>query len=706
MRSLCSRRYWGIGILVMAVTSSAFAAERGMTPRDVAGLDYVGSALISPDGSRIAYTISRPQDPYRDYAEYEAGYEDGGPKTELHVMNVADGSSTAYMTTGSFGGLKWTPDGSALSFTAKRGDDENRCLYVLPLSGGEARRVLAHETDIGDYSWHPGGRSVAFIAGPKEDKQKKELKKKGFKAEVYEEELHSHSVWIGDLSDGFNPHRKVGIEGNVLSVEWSPSGDRLLTKVSPTPLIDDEYMATRIRVVSPETGDVITRIENPGKLGSVEWSPDGRNVAMISAADINDPSEGRLMVVSSDGGEMRDLIPNYPGHIKSIAWQGNGTLMFVGDQGCETVFGEVNIDGSELNTFVGPGGVILESMSLAKVGNAAAFVATSPTHYRELFYLTQGDQAPKRMTVTNPWLSEIEFGEQSVVKYKARDGMELEGILIKPVNHEPGTRVPCIVCVHGGPEAHESNGWQTHYSRPGQVAAAKGFAVFYPNYRGSTGRGVAFSKLSQGRYGLEEFDDVVDGVKHLVEMGLVDDDRVGITGGSYGGYASAWGATALTEHFAASVMFVGISEQFSKFGTTDIPNEMHLVHSRTWPWKDEELFRRSSPIAYAEQARTPILIMHGKDDTRVHPSQSMVLYRYLKTLGNVPVRLVFYPGEGHGNRKAGARLDYNLRMMRWMEHYLAPGNHRNDAPPPSELDYGLPEKKKDDNKEDGKAAAA
>ena len=150
-------------------------------------------------------------------------------------------------------------------------------------------------------------------------------------------------------------------------------------------------------------------------------------------------------------------------------------------------------------------------------------------------------------------------------------------------------------------------------------------------------------------------------------------------------------------------MFVGISEQFSKFGTTDIPNEMHLVHSRTWPWKDAELFRRSSPITHADKARTPILIMHGKNDTRVHPSQSMILYRYLKTLGQVPVRLVFYPGEGHGNRKAGARLDYNLRMMRWMEHYLAPGDHRNDAPPPHELDYGLPEKKKDEKKEEAEA---
>ena len=140
------------------------------------------------------------------------------------------------------------------------------------------------------------------------------------------------------------------------------------------------------------------------------------------------------------------------------------------------------------------------------------------------------------------------------------------------------------MAVHGGPESHDKNGWLTSYSDPGQMGAARGYAVFYPNYRGSTGKGVDYSKLGQGDYAGKEFDDLVDMKTHLVEMGLVDSKRVGITGGSYGGYASAWGATKLTEHFAASVMFVGIANQLSKFGTTDISNEMHLVHARSYPW--------------------------------------------------------------------------------------------------------------------------
>jgi dipeptidyl aminopeptidase/acylaminoacyl peptidase len=224
------------------------------------------------------------------------------------------------------------------------------------------------------------------------------------------------------------------------------------------------------------------------------------------------------------------------------------------------------------------------------------------------------------------------------------------------------------------------------------MAAARGFAVFYPNYRGSTGRGVEFSKLGQADYAGGEFNDLVDAVEHLVASGLVEKSKVGVTGGSYGGFATAWCSTALTEHFAAGVMAVGISHHISKFGTTEIPNEMYLVHGRKYPWDDWNWFLERSPIRHAEKGRTPLLILHGKDDTRVHPSQSQELYRHLKTHGNVPVRLVWYPGEGHGNRNAAARLDYLLRTLRWFEHYLqGPGGD----PPPYELDY-TPYKPKED----------
>jgi dipeptidyl aminopeptidase/acylaminoacyl peptidase len=217
------------------------------------------------------------------------------------------------------------------------------------------------------------------------------------------------------------------------------------------------------------------------------------------------------------------------------------------------------------------------------------------------------------------------------------------------------------------------------------VAAAKGYRVFYPNYRGSTGRGTEFAMAGQGDAGGAEFDDVIDGVDHLIAEGLADRDRVGITGGSYGGYFSAWAATRHTERFRAAVMGVGISNHVSKAGTTDIPNEMELVHWRTTLERSPELYVERSPVKFAAQAKTPLLILHGKGDQRVDPGQSMEMYRALQRNGKVPVRLVYYPRDGHGNRNAASRYDWHLRMLRWFDHFLM-GDGK-DLPPHA-LDYG------------------
>ncbi|MCA1778587.1 MAG: prolyl oligopeptidase family serine peptidase, partial [Xanthomonadaceae bacterium] len=282
---------------------------------------------------------------------------------------------------------------------------------------------------------------------------------------------------------------------------------------------------------------------------------------------------------------------------------------------------------------------------------------------------------------------DVALARREVVRYPARDGLEIEGILFYPMDYVENRRYPLILNVHGGPESHYSDGWLTRYSQPAQHAAAKGYFMFFPNYRGSTGRGVEFSLTSQGRPAMEEFDDLIDGVDHLIERGLVDADRVGITGGSYGGYATAWGATVYSERFAAAVMNVGLSNQIAAFGTSDIPWEFNLVHLGKWPWQDWSLFQQASPLYHVTKAGTPILILHGDADPRVDPTQSRMFYRFLTLQDNPPpVRLVLYPGEGHGNRRAASQYDFSLRLMRWMDHYLI---GEGGEPPPYQLDYGL-----------------
>ncbi len=666
------------GLMVPSATARA-VPENVLTPHSVAKLRQVGEVAISPDGSLIAYTLSVPRTPGKD--------EDGGAWSELFVIASQGGQPRPFVTGRTdVGDIAWTPDGKGVSFLSKRGDDKQKSLYVIPVDGGEARRAVAFGSDLASYSWSPDGKQVAFIASEPESKEAKKLKEDGFKQEIYEEDFKARRVYLAEAFSKDGEPRALDLDGAAYQVRWSPVDDRLAVALAPRPLTDDSYMLKRVRVVDSKTGKTLAKIDNPGKLGDVEWSPDGKRLAMISGMDLNDPAEGRLMVAPADGGALTDILNNHPGHVGSLAWQSPEALLFVNEEGVWTTFEKVGVDGSGRKRLVEPGGPILGSLSLSEDGMHAAFVGASPSHPNELFTMSHGESAPRRLTDSNPWLAEVRLAPQEVVRFKARDGLDLEGILIRPLEETPGRRYPLVLYVHGGPEAHHSNGWLTGYSQPGQVAAARGMAVFHTNYRGSTGRGVEFSKLSQGDPAGKEFDDLVDAVDHLVATGLADRAKVGVTGGSYGGYATGWCSTYYSDRFAVGVMFVGISDKISKVGTTDIPDEELLVHARMRPWDNWQKFLERSPIYYADRGRTPLLILHGKDDPRVNVGQSRELYRHLKLRGKAPVRLVLYPGEQHGNRKAAARLDYNLRAMRWLEHYLkGPGGD----PPDWRIDYEI-----------------
>jgi dipeptidyl aminopeptidase/acylaminoacyl peptidase len=656
-----------------------WAADDILSPWHVAKIRSVSAAAISPDGAHVAYILRVPRHPFVE--------EDGADWAELYVVNQA-GESRAYV-----GGavnvseIAWTPDGQGISFLAKRGGDRFRSIHMIPVGGGEAHRVAAAGADITAYAWSPDGRQLVFLAAEPVPESKEKLKKAGFSQEIYEEELRPVRVWVLDATSPEAKPRALELPGSAVAVKWSPEGNKLAVSLTPTPLVDDTFMRQKVHVVDAATGRVLTRIESPGKLGPFAWSPDGQTLAIISAADINDPAAGRLMVAAATGGPLTDLLPGFLGHVTAIAWQDAETVMFVAAEGVWTSFGKVRRDATQRKTIVPVGGAILSGITLSKDGLSGAFLGQTPSHPAEVFAMKHGDTSPRRLTDSNPWLAGMRLAPQEVVRYKAGDGLEIDGLLIRPLDAQPGRRYPLILTVHGGPEAHFSNGWLTSYSNPGQVAAARGFAVFYPNYRASTGRGVAFSKLDHGDPAGKEFQDLLDGVDYLIAQGLADRERVGVTGGSYGGYATAWCSTFYTVRFAAGVMFVGISDLVSKEGTTDIPDENYYVHYLKRAWEDWALLRERSPVTHAPGARTPLLILGGKDDPRVHPSQSLELYRYLKLGGKAPVRLVQYPGEGHGNQRAASKLDYNLRMLQWMEHYLkGPGG----APPAAEVSYEQP----------------
>src|SRR5699024_5653219 len=465
------------------------------------------------------------------------------------------------------------------------------------------------------------------------------------------------------------PVRQVPIEGSIYQMVWSPDGSKLALAVAPTPKIDDFYMSQQVLIVGSDSSKVLGEVDHRGKLDRIAWSPNGQKLAMLGAANINDPTSGRLLIVSAEGGKPTQLQPQYNGKFEQFVWSDSTSLRYISSEGLWTTYGSINADGSNMQAIIDRGGPSLEHFAQAN-DSTVVFIADSSAHPNELYEFEAQDSTLSRITHSNKWLDSVSLGAQKAVSWKAQDGTKIQGTLIYPVNYDQNKLYPLIVSAHGGPESHYNNGWLTSYFEPGQVAAGQGYFIFYPNYRGSTGRGEAFVKSSQADLAGAEFDDILSGVDELIKAGIVDSSRVGITGGSYGGYATGWMSTRYTKRFAAGVMFAGVSNNISKWGTSDIPKELFLVHARECIWNDYGAFLKSSPIYYAGQAQTPLLIAAGTEDTRVNPSQSIELYRHIKTRTDTPVRLLLYPNEGHGNSNSTARYDYNRRMMQWFNTYL------------------------------------
>ncbi|MEQ8404190.1 MAG: S9 family peptidase [Oceanicaulis sp.] len=645
-----------------AVAAGPALAQAPMEIEDIFEIRSAFGAQLSPDGRHVAFTVFDPRN-------VAAGEDDGSGDVELYVASGPN-QVRGYVTgEGRVGAVDWTPDGEALTFLARRSGDDATSLYRIPLSGGEAQRALTFDTSIQSYAIAPDGDTVYFITGPAEDPTASKFRSMGFRANVYEEQQRFNRVFRASLSDAEAEPEEIAVDGHPSSLVLSENGRRMAVVVAPTTLVDDSLMERDWVVYDTRDGDQLARFDTPGKIGGGAFSPNGRRFAFLAGADRADPTAGTLHVGQVRSGDFEAIAREAEQHVSDIAWADNDTVLALAAIGVETAIIAYDADNGREEGRTDYSDFVVGAMDLHRRSGRIAAVADAPTHPNEIF--VGADPAGlERWTDHNPQLSGIAFGDQRAFEYTARDGERIEGVLVTPQGDAPDGGWPLIMTVHGGPEAHDDDGWVNGYSRLGHIAAGDGFAVFYPNYRGSTGRGERFAKLDHLDAPGDEFWDIVDGIGALSEAGIVDSDRVGITGASYGGFASAWGATVASEHFAASAPSVALTDLISFYGTTEIPIEMVDVHFMDAPWEAWTTYLEKSPSYNAPGSTTPTLIFHGEEDTRVDPSQSYILYRMLKMESEAPVRLVTYPGEGHGNRNAAAQFDYAHRLHRWMTHYL------------------------------------
>ncbi|MFK7742385.1 MAG: prolyl oligopeptidase family serine peptidase [Planctomycetota bacterium] len=678
------------GASLLSFISAAASAQDPLTPAEALQLRQVINPVLGDGFAAFQMVVPRP-------------IAEGAGGSRLHVgvldLAIADGKISAagepppvrWLVDGqqSVSGLKLRPGHREVSFTARVNGASQVIVQSVAADAGKPS-VFATTPSVRSYRWRPDGEAVAFTVLDPMPKARADAQERGFRPVIVDEDWRHISLWMCER--GGEPRRLT--EGcTVYDFQWAPDGGTLACAVADANTVDASYMRKRLYALDVATGERKQLVDNPGKLGEFAFSPDGSRLAYISAADRNDPHAGTLYLADVASGDVEPLSYGFQGMVQHVQAASDGFLVQE-SVGVRTRLRALDGDGKHLWMFE-PKADDLSISGFSSHGSAKSFVfaASHANHPAELFAQADESDAPSvRLTDSNVGLAAHAFGEQRVERIRTRDGVMVEGMLVLPIGYQEGTRYPLVIVAHGGPEAHYSNGWLTTYSQWGHLLAARGIASWYPNYRSSTGYGVAFCKHDHGDPMGKEFTDHLDAIDYFVAKGIVDRDRVGVGGGSYGGYTAAWAATNKSEHFACAVSFVPFVDIRTKWLTTDIPTEFFYVHyQEKWPWEQKGLLEDRSPLTWARNCETPLLVLGGTSDPRVHPSQPFMLYRAVKYATETPVRYVQYDGEGHGNRVNVNRMDYCLRTMRWFEHYLlgsgTASERRTRALPPMDVPY-------------------
>lgn len=673
-------------ILLYSISILNISAQEVLSPFDLLNLKRTQAIQISPDGNKVLYTISTPR---------TANEPAGNAHVKYMVMDLIDYSSTPlFKEEINISSPSWSPDGKWLGFIHKQ-ENEISQVWVMPAKGGKMQQLTNANSDISKFQWNPGASSIAYMAATPYSAKEKELAKRGYDFIYYEENLKNVNLFILEYDADLNQTdlRQLTNGYTVWDCNFNKEGNLIAFSSSEKRLVDHKYMFRKLQILDVSTGEVVHKTGNEGKLGNYVFSPDGKNLAFSSALNINDHAVSQVFNYNLEEKKTTNLTPlNFKGHVSSVNWKNSKEVVYLSGEGVNNTLSTVPVKGGERSVILNSedSGVIFGMPLISDDFKTFVFTGSTPSDISNMYVWNRKDDI-KKVTDINPELAKKSLGEQEVFTYSARDGLEIEGMLMKPVGYKEGEKYPLILFVHGGPESHHSNGWLSRYATPGQVMTGKGYMVAYINYRASTGYGVDFGMEGHGDPAGTEFNDLADAIDFLVQEKGADKERVGLAGGSYGGYAAAWFATYYTEYVKAVGMFVGISNLISKRGTTDIPYEELYVHSGKLLEEQWQMNLERSPIYYAHQSKTATLIYGGAADPRVHPTQSYELYRRMKMNNHPAVRLIQYPGEGHGNRKQVGQIDVLYRQIEWLDWYVRDLKPLDGPMPPLDISdkYGL-----------------
>jgi len=647
-------------------TNSILHGIQNITKEDIVNLKYVSSSHMSPDGKNICYSLSVPR----------KDNEKLGPRhSQIWVKRFNDEKPIQF-TSALYESYspQWNPDGRNITFLSKRKEiSEKNQLFSIPIDGGESKIFLEHAAGIGQYKWSKNGEWIAFLSTDTLSAEKSKIIKKGYDMIVKDKDHRYQRLWV------YNIHtKKINLVFNddlyVHDFIWSDNNKTIVFQATEKPGADLELMNRKLFKVKIPRNKPKQIISTPGKLGEMDISPDGKRLAFLGATSQNDPLSQTIFTLILNSPEKMIQYQGTEESFYNLQWINNEDILARSIRGTKTVLSTIKIlknsnkEALSQKDIYSPN-YIISSAILNDKSNQLLITGNSNEHPNELFVKDLFQNNLVKVTSTNPFLKDVRLGKQKTINWTSSDGINIQGIITYPINYRKGSRYPLILQIHGGPEGVSLEGWNTSPGYPIQLLAAEGYVILQPNYRGSGGRGVDFSKADHNDLGGLEYKDVLKGIDHLIEIGVVNKDKVGTGGWSYGGYFSALGATTYSNRFKASMVGAGLTNMISFMGTTDIPNEMSIVHWNSWWFNEMDLHWDRSPLAHINKANTPTLIIHGLEDKRVHPEQGLELYQALKIKG-VETELVFYPREPHGITEHAHQLDYMERLVGWYNQFV------------------------------------
>ncbi len=635
-------------------------------PEHIYNLVEVSAVEIAADGSAVVFV------------RQEINKETMKRESQIVVQSLVDGDAVD-MATGDTA-PRLSADGKTLAFL-RPGEDDKKQVWVMPVDGGDARQVTRLPDGVKDMAWSPDGSAFVVVSRVDPDR-----------VEEGEEEVPRTQVarrvryrddgdgWRGDafsqlfLADAVTGEAEqiTEGEGDHGAPAWSPDGSRI---AFVTDCVEgrDFMRGSEVHVMEKGGGRSQCWSQGLSRAESVAWSPDGMLLVVAGShdGDVWDSRQSWLFVLAEDeapvcvAGDVYTVVQP----LAPRCWTPRGGILFIGDRAGESFLCRVNPDGPSLeNEVLGGGGQVCTGLSVDRAGGQAAMVMSSPVCPGDVVVMDVGAKRQRTVTAVNAEFLEAHPGARVEKLVFERGGETIQARVLFPQGFDEARSYPLVLDIHGGPNGRFSDSYDVTH----QILAGAGYIVLAVNPRGSSSYGPEFLKAVLGDWGGEDFLDLMAGVDLLCERPYVDADRLGVHGYSYGGFMSSW-VVGHDHRFKAAVIGAPCINLHSMYGTSDIGVSFGENQWQGSVLENVEALVERSPLTYASEVQTPVLLMHGEEDYRCPIEQAEQFFVALKRQGKT-VEFVRFPKSSHGFRRSGhpvLHVEYLDRMLSWLERYCS-----------------------------------